>query len=40
VNNLVYVFLSNRVYPDDGRNKLSKMQIRSKIQEVIYKTIL
>jgi len=39
-NKLVYVFLSNRVYPDDGRNKLSKMQIRSKIQEVIYQTIL
>lgn len=40
VNKLVYVFLSNRVYPNDGVNKLSKMQIRSKIQEVIYKTLM
>ena len=40
VNRLVYVFLSNRVYPDDGVNKLSRMQIRSKIQEVIYETLL
>lgn len=39
VNNFVYVFLSNRVYPNDGVNKLSKMQIRSKIQEVIYQSI-
>lgn len=40
VNKLVFVFLSNRVYPNDGVNKLSKMQIRSKIQEVIYKTLI
>ena len=40
INKLVYVFLSNRVYPNDGVNKLSKMQIRSKIQEVIYQSIL
>ena len=37
VNKLVYVFLSNRTYPNDGVNKLSKMGIRPKIQEVIYK---
>jgi len=40
VNNLVYVFLSNRVYPNDDGNRLSRMQIRSKIQEVIYETLL
>ena len=39
VNNLVYVFLSNRVYPNDNVNKLSRMQIRSKIQEVMYQSI-
>jgi len=40
VNKLVFVFLSNRVYPNDAVNKLSKMQIRSKIQEVIYQSIM
>jgi len=39
VNNLVYVFLSNRTYPDDGVNKLARMGIRTKIQEVIYKSL-
>ena len=37
--NLVYVFLSNRVYPDADINKLAKLGIRSRIQEVIYKAI-
>jgi len=39
VNNLVYVFLSNRTYPDDGVNKLARMGIRTKIQEVIYQSL-
>ncbi len=39
VNKLVYVFLSNRTYPVDIINKLSKTQIRSKIQEVMYQSI-
>jgi CubicO group peptidase (beta-lactamase class C family) len=39
VNRLVYVFLSNRTYPDDGVNKLAKMGIRTKIQEVIYQSM-
>lgn len=39
VNKLVYVFLSNRTYPDDAVNKLARMSIRPKIQEVIYKSI-
>jgi CubicO group peptidase (beta-lactamase class C family) len=38
-NELVYVFLSNRTYPNDGVNKLSKMGIRSKIQSVIYQSM-
>ncbi len=36
---LVYIFLSNRVYPDADINKLSKMGIRTKIQEIIYDAI-
>lgn len=39
VNQLVYIFLSNRTYPDDVGNKLSKMGIRTQIQEVIYESI-
>jgi len=38
VNKLVYIFLSNRVYPDGGSNtKILTMDIRGKIQEEIYK---
>jgi beta-glucosidase-like glycosyl hydrolase/CubicO group peptidase (beta-lactamase class C family) len=33
---LVYIFLSNRVYPTRDNNKLSQMQIRGKIQDAIY----
>jgi CubicO group peptidase (beta-lactamase class C family) len=36
---LVYVFLSNRVYPNRSNNKLSAMNIRSRIQDTIYKSI-
>jgi CubicO group peptidase (beta-lactamase class C family) len=39
VNKLVYVFLSNRTYPFDRGNKLTRMGIRSKIQEVIYQSM-
>lgn len=39
VKNLVYVFLSNRVYPDAEINKLSKLGIRSKIQKEIYNAV-
>ena len=39
VNRLVYVFLSNRTYPNDGVNKLAKTGIRTKIQEVIYQSM-
>lgn len=31
----VFVFLSNRVYPDAGSNKLAKMNIRTQIQQVV-----
>lgn len=36
---LVYVFLSNRVYPDAGNRKLLKMNIRTDIQQVLYDAI-
>ena len=39
VNQIVYVFLSNRTYPNDGLNKLAKMGIRTKIQDIIYESI-
>ncbi|PCJ28361.1 MAG: serine hydrolase [Flavobacteriales bacterium] len=36
---IVYVFLSNRVYPDADNKKLLKMNIRTNIQQVIYEAI-
>lgn len=36
--NLVYVFLSNRVYPDVS-SKLSSLNVRGRIQDVVYKAI-
>lgn len=38
-NQLVYIFLSNRVYPNADDNKLAKSGIRTKIQEVIYDVV-
>lgn len=38
-NKLVYVFLSNRIYPDVWVNKLAKLQIRERIQDTIYESI-
>lgn len=38
-NQLVYIFLSNRVYPSADDNKLSKSGIRTKIQQVIYDAV-
>lgn len=37
---LVYVFLSNRTYPDSNVNKLSKENIRENIQQIIYESIM
>lgn len=37
--NLVYIFLSNRVYPTSTPNKLANMNIRTDIQSLIYKSI-
>jgi CubicO group peptidase (beta-lactamase class C family) len=39
-NNLVYIFLSNRVAADKGdNNTLQKMKVRASIQDVIYKAM-
>ena len=38
-NNLVYVFLSNRTYPQVWNNKLASLDIRTRIQEVIYRSL-
>lgn len=37
---LVYIFLSNRVYPDANNQRLIREGIRTQIQTVIYKSIL
>ena len=37
---LVYVFLSNRVYPTRANNKISEMNIRTEVGNEIYRTIL
>lgn len=39
VHGLVYVFLSNRVYPNASNNLLAKENIRTDIQSEIYKSI-
>jgi beta-glucosidase-like glycosyl hydrolase/CubicO group peptidase (beta-lactamase class C family) len=36
---IVYIFLSNRTYPGDSVNKLSRENIREDIQEIIYDSI-
>lgn len=38
-NNLIYIFLSNRLYPDAKDNKLAKLKIRSEIQDLIYESL-
>ena len=37
--NLVYIFLSNRVYPDASVNKLAEINLRTNIQDIVYKAI-
>lgn len=39
-NGLVYVFLSNRIYPDVWNTKLQKLDIRERIQEIMYQALL
>ena len=37
---LIYIFLSNRVNPDAGNDKLVRLNVRTSIQSAIYKAIL
>ena len=37
---IIYVFLSNRTYPDSNNNMLLKENIRTEIQRLIYKAII
>jgi CubicO group peptidase (beta-lactamase class C family) len=39
-NQLIYIFLSNRVYPSRTNKQLTTLGIRSKIQDLIYEAIL
>lgn len=39
-NNLVYVFLSNRLTPDGTNNKLVRMNVRTEILEGLYKALV
>ena len=39
-NEIVYVFLSNRTFPESTVNKLSKENIREDIQKIIYEAIV
>lgn len=37
--NLVFVFLSNRIYPDMDNNKLSDLNVRKRIQDIVYESM-
>lgn len=37
---LVFIMLSNRVYPNANNNKLTQLEIRRKIHEAVYRSIL
>jgi beta-glucosidase-like glycosyl hydrolase/CubicO group peptidase (beta-lactamase class C family) len=38
-NQLIYIFLSNRVHPTRTNNKLSSLDIRTRIQDAVYKAM-
>jgi len=38
-NKTIFIFLSNRVYPDAKSNKLAQMNIRTNIQDLIYESL-
>jgi CubicO group peptidase (beta-lactamase class C family) len=38
-NRLIYIFLSNRLYPAQDKNKLLKLNIRPRIHDVIYEAM-
>jgi len=36
---LVFVFLSNRTYPNDTQNKLAHLGYRGKLLEIVYRSL-
>jgi beta-glucosidase-like glycosyl hydrolase/CubicO group peptidase (beta-lactamase class C family) len=40
VNNLQYIFMSNRVHPTRSNNLISQLNVRSQIQDAIYEAII
>ncbi|MDN5212543.1 glycoside hydrolase family 3 N-terminal domain-containing protein [Fulvivirgaceae bacterium BMA12] len=40
VNDLIYIFLSNRIYPSANNFKLIQKNIRTRIQDIIYQAIV
>jgi beta-glucosidase-like glycosyl hydrolase/CubicO group peptidase (beta-lactamase class C family) len=38
-NGILYIFLSNRIYPNMSNKKLIRMGVRTKIQKIIYQSI-
>ena len=38
-NQLIVIFLSNRVYPTSDNNKISKLNIRTEIHDLFYKAV-
>jgi beta-glucosidase-like glycosyl hydrolase/CubicO group peptidase (beta-lactamase class C family) len=39
-HDLVFVFLSNRVYPDASNRKLAELNVRTEVQRIVYETLL
>ena len=37
--NLIYIFLSNRVYPNADNQQIGNLSIRTNIQDAIYKKL-
>ena len=37
---ILYIFLSNRVYPDAVSNKLAEMDVRTNVQKIIYEAMI
>ncbi len=38
-NDLIYIFLSNRIYPDAENHKINKLGVRNKVLDVVYDAI-
>lgn len=39
INNTIYIFLSNRTYPDENNSNILDINVRTNIQEIIYESI-